>query len=181
MTRRILLHSILLMLTLTLTLVPVVLADGGKAMDVKYRGFARSQAGNTTFDFNITTNPAIFYLGTVNGKYHVLLIRVDNGTDMPLNLAKDQDTILLRFDHGQVVKGLLAVDPATWEGLENEVRRAVAYPKVVPPHEEEGICVFVPVSDVIGQQKRLEMPGLVIYNIKSLGRPVELRQPLYLK
>ena len=176
MTRRILLLSVVLFL-LGSPFVRMAEADGGKAKNVIYE--ARPQTGNGSSQFTIDTSPIIFYLGTVNRKYHVLLIRVKNNSDAPLNLAKDQDTIELRFADGQVVKGLLnlpAADRATWDSLETEIRTAVAYPEVVPPREEEGIYLYVPVGDVKGPRKKHEMPISIVYNIKSLPHPVELRQ-----
>ncbi len=177
MTRRILLHSVVLLLTLGSSLVAAVLADGGKAKDVIYEGQTRPRTGNGSWQFTIHTSPMIFYLGTVNNKYHVLLIRVINNTDAPLNLAKDQDTIELHFSEGQKVKALLnlpAADRATWEGLETEIRAAVVYPNVVEPREEEGIYFYLPVGDVKGPRKKHEMPSCIIYNINSLTSPVEL-------
>lgn len=175
MTRRILLQAAALLPTLS----SILGADGGKAKNAVYTGQARLQSGNGSCQFTIDTSPIIFYLGTVNNKYHVLLIRVKNDADGPLNLAKDQDSIELRFSAGQKVKGLVnlpAVDRATWDGLETEIRTAVAYPEVVQAHEEEGIYFYVPVGDVRASRKSHEMPSLIIYNIKSLTSPVELRQ-----
>lgn len=179
MTRRILLLSVVLLLALSSTVVTVVGADGGKAKNVIYEGQARPQTGSGSWQFTIDTSPIIFYLGTVNNRYHVLLIRVKNNADAALNLAKDQDTIELGFSDGQKVKGLLnlpAADRATWDGLETEIRTAVAYPEVVQPREEEGIYFYVPVGDVKGPRKKHEMPSSIIYNIKSLTSPVELRR-----
>jgi hypothetical protein len=176
MTRRILLQSAVLLPALRSTLG----ADGGRAKNVVYNGQARPQTGNGSWQFTVDTSPIIFYLGTVNNKYHVLLVRVKNNTDTPLNLAKDQDTIELRFSDEQKVKGLLnlpAADRVTWDGLETEIRTAVAYPNVVPPREEEGIYFYVPVGDVKIPRKRHEMPNSIMYNIKSLTSPVELRRP----
>jgi len=179
MTRRILLQSVVLLLTLSSALVPSVLADGGKAKNVIYDGEARPQTWNGRLQFTIDTSPIIFYLGTVNNKYHVLLIRVKNNTEAPVNLAKDQDTIELRFSDGQKVKGMLnlpAADRLTWDGLETGIRTAVAYPEVVQPREEEGIYFYIPVGDVKDVRKKHEMPNSIIYNIKSLTNPVELHR-----
>src|SRR5262249_51132708 len=178
MIRRILLLAVGFCLALGTTLVVVKGADGGKAKNVIYQGQAQPQTGNGSSKFSIDTSPIIFYLSTVNNKYHVLLIRVKNDTDAPLKLAKEQDTIELRFSNGQTVKGLLnlpAADRASWDGLDTEIRTAVAYPEIVPAHEEEGIYLYVKVGDVNGPRKKHEMPTSIIYNIKSLPRPVELR------
>lgn len=180
MTRRILLQFVILMLTLSSNLVPTALADGGKAKNVIYEAQVRPRSGTGAFQFIIDTSPIIFYLGTVNNKYHVLLIRVKNNSDAPLNLTKNQDTIELHFFDGHNVKGLLnllAADRSTWDGLETEMRNAVTYPEVVQPREEEGIYLYVPVGNVKGPRKKHEMPTSIVYNIKSLTSPVELRQP----
>lgn len=179
MTRKILLQSVALLLALSFALAPVAPADGGKAKNVIYDGQARPQNGNGTWQFTIDTSPIIFYLGTVNNKYHVLLIRVKNNTATPLNLAKDQDTIELRFSNGQKTKGLLnlpAADQTTWDALETEIRTAIAYPEVVEPREEEGIYFYVPIGDLKDARKKHEMPTSIIYNIKGLTGAVELRQ-----
>jgi hypothetical protein len=179
MTKRFLFQLAVLSLTLVSSPLPSLFADGGKAKNVIYEGQARPQTGNGTWDFNIDTSPIIFYLGTVNNKYHVLLIRVKNNADAPLNLNKDQDTIELSFSGGQKVKGLLnlpATDRATWDGLEAEIRTAVVYPEIVEPHEEEGIYFYVPVDDVKDPRKRHQMPASILYNIKSLSNPVALHQ-----
>jgi hypothetical protein len=180
MTRKVLLPTAVLLLALGSTLVTVVGADGGKAKNVTYAGEGQPRSGSGSSAFSVDTSPIIFYLGTVNNKYHVLLIRVKNNMNAPLNLSKDQDSIELRFSGGQKVKGLLnlpASDPGTWDGLETEIRTAIAYPEVVEPHEEEGIYLYVPVADLKGPRKTHEMPSLIIYNIKSLASPVELRRP----
>ena len=155
-------------------------ADGGKAKNSIYKAFIQPASGSGEFQFSIDTSPIIFYLGTVNSKYHVLLIRVMNKTTAPLLLSKEQDTIDLQFSHGPNVKGFLnlpATDQATWDGLDAEIRTAVAYPQVVPPGEEEGIYFYVPVGEVKAPRKAHAMPSAIILGIKSLPRPVELRPP----
>src|SRR5882672_7604069 len=112
----------LLMLSL---ITSALAADGGKAKNSLYQAFIQPASGSGEWRFTIDTSPIIFYLGTVNNKYHVLLIRVNNKTGAPLKLSKDQDTIELRFSSNQKVKGLLnlpASDRVTWDSLETEIR-----------------------------------------------------------
>ena len=178
MTRKIRLLSLGLVVTFIYALVGMIGADGGKAKNVVYQGQVRAESGDGSTQFSVDPSPIIFYLGTVNNKYHVLLIRVRNETSTPLRLAKDQDSIEMRFADGQTVRGVLnlpAADRATWDGLETELRTAVAYPEVVPAREEEGIYIYLRVGDVAAARKKHEMPSSVIYNVKSLQRPVELR------
>lgn len=179
MIRQLLLRLIVLSLAVASTPGSALLADGGKAKNVVYNGEARPQAGAGSFQFTIDSSPIIFYLGTVNNKYHVLLIRVKNNTDSPLNLARDQDSIELVYSEGHKVKAILnlrAADPSTWDGLETEIRTAVAYPDLVEPREEEGIYVYIPKDDLKAPRKTHEMPVSIIYSIKSLKDAVELRR-----
>jgi len=178
MTRRLWL-SVPLSLVFATLLAPALDADGGKAKNVIYEARVPAQTGTGSLQFSIDTSPIIFYLTTVNTKYHVLLLRVKNGTAAPLVLSKDQDAIELVFADGQKVQGLLnvrSVDPATWDGLETEIRTAVSYPDLVPALEEEGIYVYIRIGDVKAPRLRHEMPMALAYRIKSLPLPVEVRQ-----
>jgi hypothetical protein len=173
------LRSIALWLALAGALGSALEADGGKAKNVILEGRVPAQTGPGSIRFSIDTSPIIFYLTTVNGKYHALLLRVKNDTGAPLALSKDQDSIALTFADGQHVQGLLnlpPVDRATWDGLETEIRTAIAYPDLVPAREEEGIYVYVRVADIKTPRLRHEMPMSLTYTIKSLPRPVEVRQ-----
>ena len=62
------------------------------------------------------------------------------------------------------------------DGLETEIRTAVTYPDLVPAREEEGIYVYVRIADVKAPRLRHEMPMALTYSIRSLARPVEIRQ-----
>lgn len=174
-----LLRAIALSLAFAGTPGTIVAADGGKAKNVVYEGRVPAQTGTGAIQFTVDTSPIIFYLTTVNTKYHVLLVRVRNDTTAPLVLSKDQDTIEFTFANGQKVQGLLnipAVDRATWDGLETEIRTAVTYPDQVPAREEEGIYVYVRVADVKAPRLKHEMAMALTFKIKSLPRPVEIRQ-----
>src|SRR4051812_36108424 len=104
MTRR-LIRSLALSLALACPLATLVAADGGKAKNVVYETRVPAATGTGAMQFTIDTSPIIFYLTTVNTKYHVVLIRVKNDTAAPLVLSKDQDTIELAFADGQKVPG----------------------------------------------------------------------------
>jgi hypothetical protein len=176
---------LVVLLTLSCALVsPVLSANGGKAKNVVYSGEASPPTGDGGWRFKIDSSPIIFYLGAVNNKYHVLLIRVRNDAGVPLRLAKDQDSVELIFADGSKTQGLLnlpASDRATWDGLDAEIRSAVAYPDVVKPGEEEGIYMFVPTTpttQVSGPRKRHEMPSVIVYTIKSVREPIPLRRPV---
>jgi hypothetical protein len=167
-------------LALALPFTPTASADGGKAKNAFYTADVKPKQGSGRYTFVIDSSPIIFYLGTVNRKYHVLLIRVKNDSDTPLKLSGN-DTIQLHFSGDHTVQGFLnlrSVDPATWDGLESEIRTAVAYPEVVPPREEEGIYFYVPIDTVTVQRKAHTMPHLIEYNIKSLPDPVYLQTPV---
>jgi hypothetical protein len=173
---------LILLFTLSCALVsPELFANGGKAKNAVYVAEPSPPTGTGRWSFKIDSSPIIFYLGTVNKKYHVLLIRVRNDASVPLKLAKNQDSVELIFADGSKTQGLLnlpASDRATWDGLDTEMRSAVAYPDVVKAGEEEGIYVFVPVAGVVGPRKGHEMPQVIIYTIKSVPEPIQLQRPV---
>jgi len=178
MNKRFLASAVIFLFALTSVPVPPVFADGGKAKNAVYDAWVTVPNGGGGYQFHVDTSPIIFYLGTVNNKYHALLIRVKNSSPGALNLSRDQDSIELRFASGQKVRGILnlpAVDRATWDGLETEIRTAVAYPELVDHGEEEGIYFYVPIGDVTAPRKKHEMPVSILYTIKSLPTPVDLR------
>src|SRR5215471_10239752 len=77
--------------------VDVAGADGGKAKNEVYNASVVPQGANGRVEFGIDSSPIIFYVGTVNKKYHVLLIRVMNRSNVPLQLSRDQDSIEMEF------------------------------------------------------------------------------------
>ena len=171
--------GILAAVAVSLCFAGAALGNGGKAKNAVYKAWTSSTGGG--IEFRSETSPIIFYLGTVNKKYHVLLIRVINSSQAPLALSKDQDTAELRFGTDTKVKCLLnlpAVDPATWDGLDAEMRTAVAYPRKVAAGEEEGIYLFIPIDTVAGPRKQHVMPSAILYHIKSLPEEVRLVVPI---
>jgi hypothetical protein len=174
-----LLRSTALSLAFACTLATLAAADGGKAKNEIYEARVPAQSGAGTMQFTIDTSPIVFYLTTVNAKYHVLLLRVKNQTRAPLMLSKEQDTAEFTFANGQKAQGLLnipAVDRVTWDGLESEIRTAVTYPDLVPAGEEEGIYVYVRIADVKAWRLKHEMPMALTLNIKSLQELVQVRR-----
>ncbi len=113
-----------LVLLLALSAIPAarVVADGAKAESKTYRGLGKLQGGQGTARFSITTSPLIFYLGTLNNKYRLLEILVQNDASVPLRLFKESDTVELDFYYRRQhepmlskVKGILNLpeaDPA---------------------------------------------------------------------
>ena len=173
--------ALIVLLTLALPFVPPAFADGGKAKNAVYLGKALFEGDRGYVEFSIDTSPIIFYLGTVNRKYHVLLIRTQNHSKEPLRLSKEKDTIDLHYSDGLDVKGLIdlrTADPQTWDGLEAEIRTAVAYPPTVQGGEEEGVYVFVPFGAVVVPRKKHEMPLSLSFRINSIPHPVEMRVPV---
>jgi hypothetical protein len=173
------------LILLAVSLVPhsSVLANGGKAKTYVYIGEVASKSGSARWTFKLEMNPAIFYLGTVNNKYHVIMISVISYADSPLKLSINEDTAVLVFGDDKKVTAVLnlpGVDRATWDGLERSLRDAIAYPQVVPPQEQEGIYLFIPVSDIQAESKNQYVPSEISYSLKSVGE-ISLRLPKSLR
>src|SRR5438128_4798059 len=159
---------------------PLLWGNGGKAKNVFY--FAEVSLGaesGGTCRFSIDANPVLFYFTTVNNKYQVLLIRVENHAKVPLLLSKSTDKVQLHFGT-QTISGtldLVAADRSTWDGLDPTMRETVAYPIKVEAREEEGVYVYVPVEVLKSFRIERQMPDSISFAIASLTKPADLRQP----
>ena len=88
MNKRFLAWAVIFLFALTSVPVPLMFADGGKAKNAIYDAWVTAPNGGGGYQFHVDTSPIIFYLGTVNNKYHALLIRVKNSSPGALNLPR---------------------------------------------------------------------------------------------
>jgi len=144
--------------------------NGRKGRKVFYK--AESRCGDTArIRFSTEIEHILFVLNSVQNRYKVLRIHIENGCDQDLPLSGTDDRVDVQFA-GRGVRGILdlrAVAPALWDSLDAAVRSLLVYPARVEPGEEESIFVFLPSSDVTG------IPHGVRYELRSLPRPLELR------
>ena len=158
---------------------PALWGNGGKAKNAFYVAEAGLDPEGGRVRFSIDANPVLFYFTTVNNKYQVLLIRVENRAKVPLQLLKSQDKVQLHFGTQTIsaTLDLVAADGRTWDGLDATMRQTVAYPRQVEAGEEEGIYVYVPTDNLKSFRTERQMPYSISFTIAGLTKPVELRPP----
>jgi len=113
----------------------------------------------------------LFRLTSVQGKYKVLPVLVENRGAEPIALSRSDDTFLV-LSEGRSVPGILQlskVDREIWDSLDSSTQRMLSYPEQVGRNEAVMIYVFVKEADLSG------LPQGFDYTVKSLGRTLTLR------
>jgi len=113
----------------------------------------------------------LFKLNTVQGKYKVFPLLVENRGPEPIALSRSDDTFALLFE-GRSVPGILQlsrVDRELWDSLDSSTQRMLSYPEQIGRNEAVMIYVFVKEADLSG------VPQGFDYTVKSLGRTLTLR------
>ncbi len=108
-------------------------------------GFAAvSPATGPSLRFECTLDPVLLQINAVAGKYRALRIDVRNEGKQPLALSAVDDRLEVGRA-GQMVQAfvdLSAREPALWNSLAPELRRALVYPQTVDAGEQESMVVF---------------------------------------
>ncbi|MCI0564213.1 MAG: hypothetical protein MN733_37535 [Nitrososphaera sp.] len=124
--------------------------------------------------FLIEIERILFRLNSVENKYKVVRIKINNQSGSILHLSREKDKIELYFPNNNTVLGILDLsnhDPAFWDAFEADMRRILAYPEVVKAGEEENIFVFIP------DPKLKEPPMAFLYTIESLPEKEVIIRP----
>lgn len=156
----------------------LVRADGGVAKTDVYEATIRlgtESAG--TCDFSAEIQPVLFYLGSVNDEYRVLLIHIVNRGASPLRLSRNSDKIELKFESKTVVGEIDLSDQDTrfWDSLDQSMRQALNYPDLVAEGEEDAVFLFVPNGALSGFRLDRTLPIEIRYSIASLHKTIVLR------
>src|SRR5688572_6096241 len=111
---------------------PISASVAGTAIvSVDYNGEVRSADGVEQYRFNISIEPVMFRLQTMQGKYRMVRLRISNATSTPLALSADRDRLELLTRDGAAVAAVLnpqRSDTAFWDVLDATTRTTLAYP-----------------------------------------------------
>jgi hypothetical protein len=128
-----------------------------------------------------------FNLTSLNDKYKVIRIRVENEKGESIKLSVEKDGIALGFKDGQRVRGtfnLKSEDGPVWDSLSDEMRSALAYPLSIRAakvgdasrtREVVHFFAFFPADKVT------DVPNSLDYTIESLGKTITLTGPPQVK
>ena len=112
-------------------------------------------------------------LGTFQGKYKVLVLRLTNSGTQPVALSGADDRIDVLFGDKRVraVLDIARQPDVPREAHGWDLGRVLSYPVEVDSDQAINIYFFVPESDYAGPPTGFD------YTIKSLGRTLEMRSP----
>jgi hypothetical protein len=157
---------------------------GTASVSVDYNGEVRSADGVEQYRFNISIEPVMFRLQTMQGKYKMVRLRISNATSTPLALSADRDRLELLTRDGASVAAVLNPqrgDTAFWDALDATTRTTLAYPTTLKGSPDRGrggapsspeslyIYVLVPAAQVN------DLPESFRYTIASLNQTIVIR------
>jgi hypothetical protein len=142
------------------------LSNGGKGKTDRYKGqILLGQNWDEDCQFSIEIEKVMFHLNSVQNKYKVVRIKINNYSKKALHLSKEKDKIELHLPGNRSIPGILDLsnhDPTFWDTFDAAMRKTLVYPEVVKEGEEENIFVFIP------DPKLEELPLEFLYTIDSL-------------
>jgi len=137
-------------------------------------------------EFAIEVDKIAFVLNSLENKYRLIRVRVDNFSKTPILLSPDKDSFELKVEENISVKGVLNLrkaDPQLWDSLTVELREALAYPQTFEPakvstdggrERPQPIFLFI----FFPKDKVPKLPGSFAYRIDSLDKTSEIRERL---
>jgi hypothetical protein len=146
-------------------------ANGGKGKVTTYQASVTMDDQGREVVFSAQLERVLFSLTSVQSKYKLVRIKIDNKSKKDLALSLEKDQIALRVG-SETLPGILDLgkqDPAMWDALGPAIRDQIAYPAKVKAGEEENIFVF------IAKPALSDLPRDFRYSIESLAeKPVVL-------
>lgn len=149
-------------------------------------GLTLGEAREERCEFSIEVDKIAFVLNSIESKYRLIRVRVDNFSKTPILLSSDKDIFELRFEGDITVKGLLNLrkaDPLLWDSLTIEMREALAYPQTFEPakvstdggrERPQPIYLFI----FFPKDKVPKLPGSFSYRIDSQDKTCDIRENL---
>ncbi len=133
-------------------------------------------------EFAIEIEKVTFALNSVQNKYKVIRLRVENFSKTPMVLSAEKDNIELQLEGNVIVKGILNLrkaDSPFWDSLDVEMRETLAYPQTIDPAKastegNRGKTTPLYVFILFPKDKVLKLPRSFSYRIDSLDKVCEI-------
>ena len=131
--------------------------------------------GPVPFKASVEYDPVQLLGTTVGGKYRLLRVLVENGSNAPLvRFSKGEDVFEVTVKGNVKVKGILdakaGVESDTWDELPLPVRQALLYPTELAPGTAKVVYVLVPKAALTDEPVEFK------YAIRSLAEPLLIQR-----
>ncbi len=143
------------------------LCNGRELRETEYQGQIKMAQGEVLFSTRI--EKVMFSLNSLQDKYKVVRIQVENRSNIAISLSIEKDKMELLFMDGRIISGILDLsshDPNLWQSFSPEFRAILAYPEIVQKETRsiQNIFIFIP------NPKLDELPKSFRYTIDSLEK-----------
>lgn len=161
-----------------LIVVGVALGDisGERGRPIVMQGVLRED-GADRLRLSVEIERIGFVLNSVQGRYRLARVRVENLSASPMALSVDRDRLEAEPAGGAPVSAVLnlqGADSAFWDGLPAEMRQDLAYPQTVRAASGQGRPEVVYVYAMFPADRLTKVPAAFVYRIDSTGQAIRI-------
>ena len=128
-----------------------VLGNGGEFKEARYRGEMQMGEDSGKIVFSAAIERVMFTLNSLESKYKVIRIQIENGSKSTIPLSVEKDEIEIILEDGKKMTGILNLRkhaPELWSGFKPELREMLAYPEVLTARPQgkglHNVFLFIP-------------------------------------
>jgi len=152
--------------------------SGERGRPIVMQGVLEDEQGRERARLSVEIERVSFVLNSVQGRFRLARLRVENLGASPVALSVDRDRLEAeQADGGRVpaILNLQSSDSAFWDGLAAELRQALAYPQSVrgasgPGGRPEVVYVYA----LFPADRLIQVPAAFVYRIESTGQAIRI-------
>lgn len=154
--------------------------SGDRGRPIVMQGVIPGQDGQDRCRLSVEIERVGFLLNTVQGRYKLARVRVENLGTSAVSLSPERDRLELELASGETIPASLDLqraDSTFWDALSADMRQILAYPASIKAGREPrgGASPEVVYLYALFPADRVTaLPSAFVYRIDSIGQPVRI-------
>jgi hypothetical protein len=154
--------------------------SGDRGRPIVMQGVVPGQEGQDRCRMSVEIERVGFLLNTVQGRYKLARVRVENLGTSPVALSPERDRLEVELASGETIAASLDLqrtDSTFWDGLSADMRQILAYPATIKASRDPrggASPEIVYLYALFPAERVTEVPRAFTYSIDSIGQPVRI-------
>jgi hypothetical protein len=154
--------------------------SGDRGRPIVMQGAIPGDDGQDRCRLSVEIERVGFLLNTVQGRYKLARVRVENLGTSRVPLSVDRDRLELELGSGEAVPAVLNLqrgDSTFWDSLSADMRQILAYPAAIKAGRAPSAGAspeIVYLYALFPADRVTDMPRAFTYRIDSIGQPVRI-------
>lgn len=154
--------------------------SGDRGRPIVMQGAIPGEDGQDRCRLSVEIERVGFLLNTVQGRYKLARMRVENLGTSPVSLSAGRDSLQLELASGETVPAILdlqSADSTFWDALSDDMRQVLAYPSAIKAGRSPrggASPEIVYLYALFPADRVTDMPRAFTYRIDSIGQPVRI-------